>query len=1256
MKKRFLALILCVLVLHPVHIFAENSTSTEAVWQYFENGAVLKINSPNVLYKGKMDFIDFYDQTVVLQKIEDEIMLPLDLFARVCQLSYSLNGDDFLISDYTNTIEGQVGSSEVKINGETANLYVPPTKQNEHVLFSLRILSKNFGYQYSQRNNFVAVGDQDLSACPENIISGLERVFTENLPVMPMAYGYAEVESIQTNVKPLMEMSEEDLISIVPPLGGGNFSVSDPETGVAISAQWSISSPHIVTDKNTGMTYPNAAYPMDKTETLLSLMGNEVEVPYYEDKNGKKYYFEGLVHAQQRKYLLTAIERMGYIYYFTQDEAYARRIALILDKTAETIPYYLIVDGDSYVSTGGPWLVNGEPDLNMWLKSFDEVTENSEIDTEPKAGSLPYSWYATRSFRRWSQEMSAEMLIAYYYTKNSGAYEKLPRGSEERKFIENNLFRNLADFPLLIPWAYHLSTNLITHINMWALTGRVIEEPKYVHLAYQYIKSMMEEYTFSREGIVPESPAYMSTYLSGLGDPFQMFMGYSDPEGYVDSFSGQHLENVTVQSHFKREYDLLETGKINYELTKYPDGSVPHVHDTNGNQLLTSPFTNNAGLWSTARDTSESILQDGIGMALLGDGEYNQQIQTFLHYSDDKITHAHNDCLNILLNAYGRQMLDDIGYNRSSYRQWQNYSLSHNTLIIDRKNQNASSSRVSSMGNIDFYDDSADGVAVVSVDGRHAYLPEPEKYKRTIIQNTIDIDSPYVIDIFEAEGGDLHDYVLHGTRASDQTVSSNISMTAMEGERPLLVEGETWVEPGSMGDSFAGEGYGAITDVTSGDATAGCVVDFKYLHPYDEGTYYYESHKKSENYLRNALVSANNFFDAYPPEDAVDGNPSTRLATRSWPATVKFDMRTIRTINSIYIDAIPVLTNYEVKVSADGSTWKTVATHKTNGNMERGAKNCTINFDDVDARYITIECTASDTGSKPSYYEVEAYYVENIEGFDRDKDVGLKVHSVPVAGNGKVTLMLGESPALKQTAQYEEEGVADIKSKLMILRREGENLKSIYVNILEPYLGESKIKKITNLSQNNEQIVLQIELEERTDLVSIRLSEEGIVQVENMLETDAQIAVVSDNGKSYMGKGSYLKVGDQSIFEGKDACYSGEVLDVESTWQGDEKNVFILEDTFPVENIQEGMYLKIKHGRCVGEYVTLQNLAYTQEDDCSVYKILSAEQKNGKIYVEVEGETGLTIEENGDTRMIFYPKKLYKGVNTFEIINSYEEE
>ena len=765
-------------------------------------------------------------------------------------------------------------------------------------------------------------------------------------PIMERKYTQSQVTTLMADVAGIMSLSNEAIQNIIPKQSTSIQEVKNPVTGELIQGQWDYLDPDHITDAATGTKFPNDNYLNNATETFLNIYGKSIVISYCQSGE-EKYYFNALIDFYKNQWLSDQIVKLANLYSLTGESVYAEKTAYILYQWSLYRKDYLIVKDGAYISTGGVGLENGEP-MNS---------------------GLPYNWYAHRSAKRWCNEISYEILAAYDLTFNSSVYDQLSSqlNINVRTAIEEDLIQEMADFTLMVPWHRQITTNLVNHIRGWIYVGRVTESPDYVHYAYKYIQDVVTNFSFTRDGIFGEGTSYASTFFTTLGDVFTPFEGYSDPPGYTSDVTNLHLEDPL--NDLQKERDFLENSKLSLYDIAYPTGSAPHMHDTYGYQLMLDPFSS-PGWWEEPLAQSVNALKDGFGHAVLGGGSGGKQIQTQLHFSDDNFNHSHRDALNLTVNAFGRTMLDDIGYNLTNYRQWSAMSLSHNTVVVDRMNQNG----VNSKGNVLMYFDDAQA-PMIQVDGRNAYENNVDTFKRTLAQNHIDADHPYIIDIFEVEGGSMHDYVLHGTRVGEQEIITDVSTVSLPQARPLLLSTEQWSEPSNMYSPIAGNGYGVFTDVSEENLTDNFFVDYRYIDPYCEGAIYDERMSRdSENYALNAQVSMDGtYFDAYPPANAVDGNPSTRVAFRAKPWTMTIDLGETKAFNQLVINMMSAVnaTEYDILVSADGTLYETIATQDTFGNLQDGINE--LNFATTQVRYIKINIlTAAKT---PSIYEVEAYYV-----------------------------------------------------------------------------------------------------------------------------------------------------------------------------------------------------------------------------------------------------------------------------------------
>lgn len=1281
--KKITALVLSlsiVLISTPImSVKADSYTDRYKMWQRLESVLTMYVDSPNILKDATIKQIDPGNFGVRPQKRNNTIMVPAAFIAQSmgAETSWDVETNVLTILSGTTKSTFREGDSIALIGQSQITLEETPEILEGVLLVPLNILANLLGKAVFYANGLIVIsGSESIlnTNADAGIISEASNLLARECPVILPDVNFDSVETLKSQVEDFMEMPLETLESVVP-LQGPMQTVFHPVSGEIITPTFDPKKPQQAFYAATGEYFPNDSYPMTKTETVHTIMGMTVEYPYYQDAAGKKYFFNSLVYTAQRSWLLARIQTVASLYFYTGERIYSERILTVLNRWAELLPNYALQTIDSTkrygtaypyytVSMGGLWIVDDERDpavpsdldlftlMNPDTAEVDRVTEDGSISTESKV--IPYSvpWYGVRFSRRMWQEMSLELLYAYDTIQYCGIFDEwsAEKGEDIKKKLETSLFRNLADFPNITGWMRTMSGNLVSHIIAWAYTGRIIKDPSYVHLAYRYVKEVFENFPFSREGLEAESPSYMFTFFSGFGEPYKAMIGYSDPPGYVDPRSGAHLENVTIANNFQREYDFIQKGRAALRGMTYPDGSVPHLHDSNATKLLTDPLCQTMGYY-TVMDGSKSYKNDGWGHVVLGAGVADEQVQAHLHYADDKQGHGHLDGLSILLNAFGRQMLDDIGYNQTRYRQFQNYTLSHNTVIIDRQNQNAQNS---THGNMLLYLPNWDGFSVAQVDGSPAYNQKPEKYRRTLMLNSIDTKHPYVVDIFEVKGGSKHDYVLHGTRIHDQDVTVTIPMTAMAAERPLLEEGEVWVEPMLQSNPIPGQGYGAFTGVSEGALGGSATVDFKYIDPYKEDAYHYQYEKKSGNLLTGKSFTSSEMFPTRPLELAFDASPTTYASVRGLPGWFEADLGEIQPVNQIAFRANNTLTGYALKASDDGRKWTTVISNATNGPIAPTGTNVSVSFPEVRARYLSFEITKTDTGKGPALYDFGAYHTSGKQKVDASKEVGLKVHLIltPEKDEDGAKLFVGNAPSMKQGDIYDNDIVDKLLSKFMFERRQskaGEELESVFVSVLEPYEGETGIEKITPLTATKEQVVLKIEMRDgRVDTVAINLSGQGGVIKTEGLETDALVAFTSTAGHRYMAGGSYFEMGGKRIAEGLMPSYSGEITDIKSFWDGDGENAFVT--SADLSGVKPGQYIRVINTDCIGEIKTLQNLAYSQAEASGVYRIEKVEKRGGETYVVVSEETGLRME-NGETHAIFTPRRVFLGKNTFEIIN-----
>jgi len=615
---------------------------------------------------------------------------------------------------------------------------------------------------------------------------------------------------VDRRVKDIMALSEKELLAVVPQQCP-DVKCACPKCAEYVRWRWSYKKPFQIQCAKCGTVYPNEQYPMNRTATYLNFIGEKIALPYHRGRKPKggfagrphpeRYFLNAPIDDRRYHWLSgQAIPRLVDAYKATGKDVYARRVALILDRFAQNYKHYLVHRGRGqcyYVSTGGPCMVDG--------KKQGTVGED-----------LPYSWIDTRLVKCWISELNLRFVDAYAAVKGSAALDRLSAemGVDVRKRIEDDLISEMCDFMLLVPWKYQLANNLPT-LSWIARAGRAIGKPEYVHVAYRYLNEVITSYgrDTGRAGYAydlhnPEGNQCHYGMRRAFYGTFKAIEGWSDPPGYKGKRDGVHLENLSLE----KDFPLVARSAHVPDVYRLPNGALNPIHDTVG-------YRGQGGDIGPLKE-SRCRLLPGFGQGVLGDGQGGEQVQVQLHFSPDNANHCHKDCMSVVWYAHGREMSGEIGYQRNKLRSWAAGTLSHNTVVVNRAGQTGGDTS----GNLLCYIPDLPGLSLIQVDGMRAYEGlGVKRYRRTLILNTIEIQKPYFIDIFEVEGGRTHDYAMHGSVFGDMVGSASLPMQAMPAERPLLEAGERWQEPKGMGPF---NHYGLFRNVKAGRATQDFYVDF----------------------------------------------------------------------------------------------------------------------------------------------------------------------------------------------------------------------------------------------------------------------------------------------------------------------------------------------------------------------------------------------------------------------------------------------
>jgi len=591
---------------------------------------------------------------------------------------------------------------------------------------------------------------------------------------MPVAVDARQLATLQAQVKPVLAMSEAEMLTLIPTQSGLYF-VGCPVCHKGVSEEqlsvWDISRPNEVRCAYCGTVFPNAGYPMTGVQTVTNPRGETQTYPYWADASGYRYYFAARIDYHKIRYMENCADALGQLYTLTGNATYARRAALILARFAEVFCGYCYHYDYPFAQK---IIYSGTVAPSSFLPGFRTAR---------------WTWWAYMDVPR-------KLALSYDRICPSGALETL--ADETRTDVKQTIEAMLADAADQVIANQDDLTNMSPYA--WAdliVAGRVLERPDYVHTAVERLHRMATEQFFF-DGIWREgAPSYHQQVLNSFRSMFTYARGYSDPPDYTTP-EGVRFDNLDLEN----SSPLLVRMRRSLADMRLPDGRYVPVHDT---------------WWDTAVEAptvSQPRLLGGVGHAILGRGAGVGQQQLHLSWSPG-YGHSHDDGLNLTFFAQQHELLSDIGYTHTNIREWTLATAAHNTVVMNQREQTANAN---TFGALRFYDAADPGCQLVSVDNPQVYAGLATLYRRTVALIAIDGARSYAFDLFQAKGGATHDYFLHGSADVAQTLTARTasSLTKMTALKTLMPSGIVFTQAINEQDfrlKQTAHAYGYLTDL-----------------------------------------------------------------------------------------------------------------------------------------------------------------------------------------------------------------------------------------------------------------------------------------------------------------------------------------------------------------------------------------------------------------------------------------------------------
>lgn len=602
-----------------------------------------------------------------------------------------------------------------------------------------------------------------------------DRIFTP--PYLNAGY----FEQIRARTAPLMALSEQELRDLVPQSAGLRW-LTCPHCKIRTRTanwEWSFNDPYHITCVDCHSRFPDhPEYPYNGNDIV-----NGREYPYHTSPDGTRYHFGLAAEWQLKEYLTSSARDLAELYNHTGNEDYARASLSILDEFARKFPDY-------------PIIFNG-----MWIDQATRIvpfSENEEVDLKE----IPYTRRTRWSFWRY-MDLSREIMTAMDALSSwPGLHTE--QGIATRERIFNDMLIPQGDWIRVMHGKYYGNMNASHVYPDQIYLARLSNDPQRMHDTMDDLRKFFLNRFLYDGNWFETSPSYGRQVWGGLQRIADVAKGYSDPEGYLHPTSGKRLDNLDLESSplYRGLYESLY-------LPRLPNGRLIPLNDT---WASSTPFPE--------RKQMDPVYLPGLGVGVLGLGTGNQQIHAFLSFTSG-VAHKQNDSLSIGLFAHNHELLPTIGYTHTRYRRWASSLMSHNTVAV---NGIESGRDPQHSGNIPelFYTDRDHGLQIVSARSESAYPKQTRLYRRALLLIGTIEESPYLLDLFHVIGGQQHDYLLHGSRDVDASVTlPGIELASFDGT--LMNPRARFVEPRSERDNAGGNasGYGFVRNLSVGTPADG---------------------------------------------------------------------------------------------------------------------------------------------------------------------------------------------------------------------------------------------------------------------------------------------------------------------------------------------------------------------------------------------------------------------------------------------------
>ncbi len=585
------------------------------------------------------------------------------------------------------------------------------------------------------------------------------------------------IDGILAQADAAVSLPDGFFLSFIPEIGpwnsSGNFCPNcyprkSPER---ISWRWDWRDPDRISCPYCGMEYPNAGYPEDGVLSLprtgkqyaFHILDAEGESADWRLGDQAKRFvgqpihesFSGNIRTHKIGWALRQVEPLSLAYSLTGREVYARTVERILLRMAEVYPGYLLQSYFQDVVDADPgYAVDHAEELptvfkrNACLPAYDGRHGYGQDRTTTRLTKVATGlWGCSRIAREQFSTGSTFLTLFLGYDQVKQAIAPGIRRRIEQDFLLE-LYLDVR--------AYTPITNKSGAVRAARVAfGRVYNVRKEVDAGLEGFRTTLEA-QFHPDGSPIETPGYgHATIREGLWMIPEMLPDVDDLPGgdrYRDAL--ETLGAIARPPGQQPPIDDCGAGMriprrtVDIALTRYGI-SIPNPGGPPSDFAIMNAKLGRHAIRRPTRKTLNRFYE-GRRLACVGYGSGPKRVQMYVLGEDGCRGHRHAGALSAQLHVGDWDVFPDLGYiGNHPANQWVKATASHQTVVVDSSNSVPSepSSLLGFVG--------AGRFRFVDMASR---LEGGALLRRALTLIRKDDGSPILVDVFEVEGGRVHDY------------------------------------------------------------------------------------------------------------------------------------------------------------------------------------------------------------------------------------------------------------------------------------------------------------------------------------------------------------------------------------------------------------------------------------------------------------------------------------------------------------------